>query len=356
MTKLISNVTGKSLSFEFIKFEQPAGEMYMGVLRASEIFQIAKVNRLSEKYKIGNLNAIDNRLTQRDLKDKRIIEIASYAEEKDAIFPTPIILSGNSDFVDFEDNRLYFNKEAEKQFSIIDGQHRLFGIMESNRKDELILPCVIMFNTEPYEDALIFITINGKQVRVPSSIIYELFEISPERSLEKTLHNLAKTFNDDPNSPFSNSIKMLGYKLKNQDFAPITQSSFVTPLKDLILKKEPFKELFDNEDDHIIYKILLNYFSAAKEAFVHDWGNKESILQKSVGFKAMVTFLGDVLITEAIESSDFSKAFFKSRLKIIAKHMDTPITSKAFGSSYGDAGNLSQKFKEILKKYRYSTK
>ena len=354
MTKLISDVTGESLSFEFIKFEQPAGEMYMGVLRASEIFQIAKVNRLSEKYKMSDLNTTDNRFTQRDLKNKRIREIASYAEEKDAIFPTPIILSGNSDFVDIEDNRLCFKKEAEKQFSIIDGQHRLFGIMGSNRKDDLVLPCVLMFNTEPYEDALIFITINGKQVRVPSSVIYDLFELDPNRSIEKTLHNLAKAFNDDPISPFVNSIKMLGYKLENQDFAPITQSSFVTPLKDLILKKEPFKKLFDDEKDHIIYKILFNYFSAAKEAFVQDWGNKESILQKSVGFKAMVTFLGDVLIMEAIDKSDFSKKFFMSRLKIIAEHMNTPITSKAFGSSYGDAGKLSRTFKEILEEYRRS--
>ena len=76
----------------------------------------------------------------------------------------------------------------------------------------------------------------------------------------------------------------------------------------------------------------------------------------SGSMRTKTSFLGDVVITEAIESSDFSKAFFKSRLKIIAKHMDTPITSKAFGSSYGDAGNLSKKFKEILKKYRYSTK
>ena len=354
MDNLKSNITNEDLVFKFIEFEQPAGKMYMGVLFASEIYQIAKVNRLSEKYKNGDLNNITDRLTQRDLKDRRIKEIATYAEDKDAIFPTPIILSGNSDYVDLIDDKIYFKKGAEEQFSIIDGQHRLFGIMESNRRNDLVLPCVIMFNTEPYEDALIFITINGKQVRVPSSIIYELFEISPDRSIEKTLHNLAKAFNDDSASPFRNSIKMLGYKLENQDFAPITQSSFVTPLKDLILKKQPFKELFENEEDGIIYKILLNYFLAAREVFDKDWENEESILQKSVGFKAMVTFLGDVLIQEAIEHQDFTMDFFANRLKFISDNMNTPITSKEFGSSYGDAGRLSKKFKEILEEYRNS--
>lgn len=346
MEYLRSNVTGEELSFKFIEFEQPAGKMYMGVMLASEIYQVAKVNRLSETYR-SNEREFD-RYTQRDLKGGRISEISSYAESNDAIFPTPIILSGDSKFVTFKEDKIYFNIDARKEFSIIDGQHRLFGIMESKKKDEIVLPCVFMFNTEPYEDAMIFITINGKQVRVPSSIIYELFEISPDRSVQKTLHNLAKTFNNDNESPFCNTIKMLGYKMSNQDFAPITQSSFVTPLKDLIDKNQTFKELYETNQDDIIYKILLNYFSAVADVFDKDWGNKDSILQKSVGFKALVLLLDRVLIPEAQLRKDFTKEFFKEKLEIVAKNMNTPITSNDFGSSYGGAKKLFDKFKNTL--------
>lgn len=349
MEYLKSNVTGKELSFEFIEFEQPAGKMYMGVLRASEIYQIAKVNRISDTY--NNIETEDDRYTQRDLKRTRISEISSYAKSNDAIFPTPIILSGNSEYVTFEDGKFYFKYNAEKKFSIIDGQHRLSGIMDSDRRDDLVLPCVFMFNTEPYEDAMIFITINGKQVRVPSSIIYDLFEISPDRSVEKTLHNLAKTFNNDKESPFCNTIKMLGYKMSNQDFAPITQSSFVTPLKDLIEKNQIFKELFETDQDHIIYKILFNYFSAVADVFVKDWGNKESILQKSVGFKALVMFLDRVLIPEAEKRGELTKEFFEEKLKIVSDNINTPITSNEYGSSYGDAKKLFDKFTETLEYY-----
>ena len=346
MDYLKSNVTGKELSFEFIEFEQPAGRMYMGVLLASEIYQVAKVNRLSDTY---NNNERDyDRYTQRDLKSGRISEISSYAESNDAIFPTPIILSGDSKYVAFEDGKFYFKNDAGRKFSIIDGQHRLFGIMESDKKDDLVLPCVFMFNTEPYEDAMIFITINGKQVRVPSSIIYELFDISPNRSVEKTLHNLAKTFNNDSESPFNNTIKMLGYKMSNQDFAPITQSSFVTPLKDLIEKNKIFRELFETDQDNIIYKILFNYFSAVADVFDKDWGNKDSILQKSVGFKALVMFLDRVLIPEAEKRKDFTKDFFKERLKIVYDNINTPITSNEFGSSYGEAKKLFDELKNSL--------
>ncbi|GGE34430.1 DGQHR domain-containing protein [Streptococcus himalayensis] len=346
MKKLKSIVTGEDLAFEFIKFEQPAGEMYMGVLVASEIFQISKVNRISEKYK--NEESELSRLTQRDLKENRIAEISSYAESNDVIFPTPIILSGNSDFVIQDGNKFYFKESAKEHFSIIDGQHRLYGIMKSRKKDELVLPCILIFDTEPYEDALIFITINGKQVRVPSSIIYELFEISPNRSEEKTLHNLAKTFNNDEQSPFVNSIKMLGYKMDNQEFAPITQSSFVTPLRDLITKNTLFKNLFSSEQDDVIYKILYNYFSAIREIFVNDWGKKESILQKSVGFKALIIFLDKVLIPEAQKSRDFSKEFFVSKLKKVHNNIKTPITSQDYGSSYGGAKKISDAFKQAL--------
>ena len=96
MGKLISKVSNEELTFEFIKFEQPAGEMYMGVLLASEIYQIAKVNRLADAYKREESES--DRYTQRELTRRRIAEISKYAESNDAIFPTPIILSGDSKY------------------------------------------------------------------------------------------------------------------------------------------------------------------------------------------------------------------------------------------------------------------
>lgn len=346
MENLNSIVTGEMLEFKYIKFEQPAGEMYLGVMLASDINQISKVNRLSEKFDFYSNES--DRFTQRDAKKSRIKEISEYAEQSNAIFPTPIILSGNSEYVEINNGIISFDVSAKNSFSVIDGQHRLLGIMESNARDSLLLPCVIMFDTEPYEDALIFITINGKQVRVPSSIIYELFDIDPGRSVEKTVHNLAKSFNDTKESPFENSIKMLGYKMPNQDYAPITQSSFATPLKDLIEKNKLMKKLFDNKQDDIIYKILLNFFSAAKAVFEDDWGNPKSLLQKSIGFKALIILLDRVLLEKAESNQDFSYNFFEKNLKKISRNINTPITSDKYGSSYGGAKQLFDDFEKAL--------
>lgn len=346
MENLNSIVTGKKLEFKYIRFEQPAGEMYLGVMLAADINQISKVNRLSDKFD-SYANESD-RFTQRNVKKSRIKEISEYAEQSNAIFPTPIILSGNSKDVEINNGVISFNESAKKSFSIIDGQHRLLGIMQSDSRDSLLLPCVIMFDTEPYEDALIFITINGKQVRVPSSIIYELFDIAPGRSVEKTVHNLAKSFNNDKKSPFENSIKMLGYKMSNQDYAPITQSSFATPLKDLIEKNKLMKRLFDNERDDVIYKILSNFFTATKNVFKNDWENPNSLLQKSIGFKALITLLDKILLERAESSGDFSRTFFEKNLKKISDNITTPITSKDYGSSYGGAKHLFDDFEKAL--------
>ncbi|MBM7687512.1 hypothetical protein BCR24_07720 [Enterococcus ureilyticus] len=335
---------------KFLEFQQPSGTMYMGVLRAAEIDALSKVNRLSEKDYDEKELRIDKKI-QRDENIKRTNAISEYAETSDAIFPTPIILSGNSKLIniDSDSGNMTFKKEAAKQFSIIDGQHRLLGIKKSKAFNTLNLPVVICLDTEPYQDAMIFITINGNQVKVPMSIIYQLFEIMPGRSVEKTCHTLAQSFSEDKASPFFNRIKMLGTKSEKQDFAPLTQSSFITPLLPCFKEKGIFYEYYQQEKDPIIYKILLNYFSSVEKAFPEDWIDKNSLLPKAIGHKALVDLLQRDLFILGKEKGTLNSSFFDEMMQKIASGFDHKITSEYYGSSYGGASVLYKDFKKYLK-------
>lgn len=332
-----------SIKFRFLKLEQPAGTMYIGTLKADEIDSIATINRISEEnYKEENI--------QRNENKKRIKEISRYAERPDAVFPTPIILSGKSSAIelDSENKEFTFKENARNSFSIIDGQHRLLGIKDSKAFATLELPVVIFLDTEPYEDAMIFITINGNQVKVPMSIIYQLFEIMPGRSIEKTCHTIAQAFNTDEKSPFYNRLKMLGTKTEIQDFAPLSQSSFITPIKVMLEKNGKFETYFNAEQDNVIYKILFNYFTAVSKAFKEDWNNSESILPKAIGHKALIDLLDKKLYEQGQEEGKLTEEFFFNKLKKISDVIDKPITSTEYGSSYGGAGKLYKTFINYL--------
>ncbi|HEM3597983.1 TPA: DGQHR domain-containing protein [Streptococcus suis] len=340
--------------FNYLKLVQPAGTMYLGVLRAKDIDELSKINRLSENFKGGWSK--DN--IQREENKNRIKNIATFADSPNAIFPTPIILTGKSDYVEVEESEnksqgvMFFKEDAANNFSIIDGQHRLLGIKNSKAFNDIELPVVIFLDTEPYEDAMIFITINGNQVKVPQSIIYQLFDIMPNRSVEKTLHNLANNFNTDIDSPYYNRIKMLGIKLQNQDFAPISQSSFITPLKKMFSSHTgKFYDFFKDEKDDVIYKILFNYFSAVSKVFYNDWNDEKSMLPRAIGFKALIELLDRELFNEGLANNDLSMNFFEQKFRKISEGMnenEEGFSSEEIGSSYGGASRLYQIFTKYI--------
>ena len=85
-----------------IEINQPIGTFYIGKMSSTDVINISKV---SQRDSMGG--------HQRQLKNVRAKEIATYCTDPDATFPTPVILavseddfipvrSDNSDFVSFE--------------------------------------------------------------------------------------------------------------------------------------------------------------------------------------------------------------------------------------------------------------
>ena len=172
----------------------------------------------------------------------RVKEIAKYCEEKSAMFPTPIILSADSNYFNFysESNTKmeYTNIESgfleiddgkiiqDKKFlSIVDGQHRLSGIDESGMAQEFDLLVMFVFDTEAYQDAEIFSIINRNQKQVSKSLVYDLYGLTDEMTVEKFSHEIVQALNSVEISVLKGRIKMLGYKTDsfNEDGKSIKQ-------------------------------------------------------------------------------------------------------------------------------------
>lgn len=338
-----------------IEINQPIGTFYIGKMSSTDILHISKV---SQRDSLGG--------HQRQLKNVRAKEIATYCTDPDATFPTPVILAvSEEDFIPIPSTDLSFVSfqydDTKKIAEILDGQHRLAGISIAEDK-EFELPVVVMFNLREEQKAYVFSTINGNQVKVDRSLIYDLFDLSETPSPYKTCHYIARSMNSDPESPFYKRLKMLEKRETSKQ--TISQNTFVTNLCQLItakpqedaiaLKKEEtlsdnpkyvFRKYFIRGQDEVILKILHNYFSAAEEVFSHEWNNpKEFILTKSVGFEGLISALS-VLVPKGEEKGDLSRQWFilvfeKLKLKLSIDNMQ--LTSKCFSSSSQDAKRLSQ--------------
>lgn len=221
------------MKFNFITIDQPAGRFYVSKINANILIPISQSDTRTPYNSTG---------IQRKLNMSRVREIAKYCEEKSAMFPTPIILSADSNYFNFysESNTKmeYTNIESgfleiddgkiiqDKKFlSIVDGQHRLSGIDESGMAQEFDLLVMFVFDTEAYQDAEIFSIINRNQKQVSKSLVYDLYGLTDEMTVEKFSHEIVQALNSVEISVLKGRIKMLGYKTDsfNEDGKSIKQ-------------------------------------------------------------------------------------------------------------------------------------
>ena len=221
------------MKFNFITIDQPAGRFYVSKINANILIPISQSDTRTPYNSTG---------IQRKLNMSRVKEIAKYCEEKSAMFPTPIILSADSNYFNFysESNTKmeYTNIESgfleiddgkiiqDKKFlSIVDGQHRLSGIDESGMAQEFDILVMFVFDTEAYQDAEIFSIINRNQKQVSKSLVYDLYGLTDEMTVEKFSHEIVQALNSVEISVLKGRIKMLGYKTDsfNEDGKSIKQ-------------------------------------------------------------------------------------------------------------------------------------
>lgn len=262
--------------FNFIKINQPIGEYYLGSIQASKIVSCVDILRRKDS----------KDYVQRDENKDRIESIAKYCEDPDATFPTPIILSIDSNKIninestnkiDFDDNNIIGQ--------IIDGQHRVLGIRLAIKKQftdgEFDLPVIFMLDLEAWEKAYIFSTVNHNQKQVPSSLIYDLFSLinMEYRSPYATAHVIAKTFNTDNASPFYGKIKMLGKRTSVKELLSRMSSK---DLRDIMKEAAVnIEKISENDDPNSLIKQFSedDFKKISKLESVKELSKKEQLSQ-----------------------------------------------------------------------------
>lgn len=340
-----------------IEIQQPIGTFYIGKMYAKDIIAISKVSQRN-----GNFGH------QRQLKERRAKEISTYCMDPDATFPTPIILSVSTAMFSIIDNTsngfvCFEYDETQKSAELLDGQHRIAGIEKAENFD-CEMPVIFMFDLTEEQKAYVFSTINGTQVKVDKSLIFDLFDLNETRSPYKTCHQIARALNSDPHSPFYKRLKML--EKREYSSETISQNTFVSnlcelisvsPQEDAILLKRGnklsdypdgktvFRKYFIDNRDDVILKILMNYFGAAADIFRYEWRNpKEYVLTKTVGFSGMILALKE-LIPQGEKAGDLSRQFFVSIFQTLKTQLSCEkieITSMYFPSSGQSALKLAK--------------
>ncbi|WNV05876.1 DGQHR domain-containing protein [Candidatus Methylospira mobilis] len=373
--------------FPFIQVEQPIGTFFVCAIPAAKILPLLAIER-------RGLTPEERLKVQRALDTSRQKDIAEYACEPDATFPTSVTLSANSEYVHVIEHtsEIVIGIELEndskptasltiidgdfsRQFVgipdgqtiavVIDGQHRIEGLKlagagnESSRLAGFNIPFVFMFDLSPEDMAKIFVTINSTQRKVDKSLISDLFGLSSRRSPQRTCHLIAVALNSTPEGPFYNGLKMLGRRVHDTEF--LSQGSFCKYLLKLFSRKPedderklysgqqlsederaPLRKYFVDEKDEMILRIVSNYFTAVSNVYSKAWTDEPAkyLLRKTVGFSALIQLLIKIAPV-ALQVKDASiDAFMRVFKKIHDNLPDSELAVGKFSSSEAEATKM----------------
>lgn len=361
------------IEIKCLQVKQPLGLFYIGVMNHDDLIKIsyADIRRLetgNEQREVEVYSGI-----QRPLSPSRVKEIGKYVNLVDATFPTSVILHIPKENIEYNKKQnLLTIPFRENVAKVLDGQHRIAGLEDFNgHGSEFQINVTIFVEMELEDQAIVFATINKTQTKVNKSLVADLFDFAKHRSPQKTAHTIVRALNQKEGSPFKDKIKILGTAL-DKEKETITQATFSesliklyskdpmddrntykkgkTPQKydDNELFNRPFRNLFIDEKDAEIARIIWNFYDAVQERWHSAWWpvKEEMILNKSTGFIALMRFLRDCYITfdrigEVINKDEFSKILKRIDIKAEDFNRDNYIPG---------SGGQSKLYKDLIEK------
>lgn len=308
-----------------IEVKQPIGTFYISSISSRLLLKVVKV-----PYRMINWN--EN--WQKSITSQ-IDELSSFCKISDSVLPSSVIISVSNGAVTIKNGYIEFD-DISQIGEVLDGNKRLIGLKNSMNEDDFQLPVVFMLGLTSEEKAYLYSLINSKQSNADERIIYKLFDQSDKRSPQKTAHILARAMNSSTSSPFYNKLKMIG---DGKDTTSLSQGIFaqgVTSLysmypsidKDKLCNDEDIDEtdgtvlrryFIDCKDD-IIFKILLNCFTAIEEVFKDENDNTEdSPIYKTSVFCVIIKALPKI-IEKGYTYNNLSQDYFYKYFKKVSEY------------------------------------
>ena len=332
----------KSVTFRCFSVEQNLGDFYV----CSHSFRELLLLLRSDPRRWAEDDTDKMVGVQREIKPKRVTEIAEYVGYDYAIFPTSVVIALDEDYVsERRDSKCadvvelevsvenYFKatgvriEDLSKAGYIIDGQHRLSGLSRAaDEIDEFKVNVSIFTNIDPALRAEVFATVNLTQSKVNKSLGYDLFAYQVPPSPFRSAHDVVVALDKKDDSPFHQRVKRLGVASENRPKKSerLSQATIVKGLLRYLPGKPAFERqkglrgrdtqaetrespkvrilapFYRQRDTAGIIQLYLNYFRAVEDRWPIAWADEdfEYMLCSTNGFNGLNKFLRDLYLRE----------------------------------------------------------
>jgi DGQHR domain-containing protein len=256
----------KTVRFKTLQCTQNDKSFYVTILPNDVLKLICFVSRRDEDSEKG---------FQRTLNETRAKDIARYLDELKGTIPSALILSAqdNARFAfDSGKNEISFVTNMNS-FMVLDGQHRLYGLIKATKKYSI--PVIIFNKLNTAQEVNLFIDINTTQKGVPTTLLLDIKNLSGrETKKEDKQRQLFDRLNKE-------SVLAGLMSPSKSRVGKITRVSFNQATSDLF-----DSGFFQDKDADTIFKGVKNYLEAAEDVFKKSKSEKAK-LTNSTFFKAL---------------------------------------------------------------------
>lgn len=286
------------VSVPAIKCNQNGRLFYVAVLSSDALKKMCFVSRKKEEPIKG---------FQRLLNQHRASDIASYLDDSKGVIPSSLILSAqdNANIRFNENNNSLSFEVVSDSLMVIDGQHRLYGLLQAQKTYEI--PVAIFNKLNSFDEVKLFIDINTTQKGVPTALILDIkAQAGTETKLEERQRSLFKRMNEDS--------ALAGYLLPNESRAGMISRTVFNSATKPIFESGPVADMGDD----IIYRSLKNYLEAVDSLF-KETNNPHARINKTVVFRAILNVFNEVCEKCLIKYKDVKTDSFRDYLRPIQK-------------------------------------
>lgn len=354
------------IKFPCIRIHQPLGDFYIGVIGSRDLVRVSFADRRRIEGDQREIEVVSG--LERPLSPKKVAELRQYVKNVDASFPTGIIVAVDGEDARFDQGTSTMSiRDGDNVAKIIDGQHRIEGLQSHEGPDEFQLNVTIFVDMEMEDQAILFSTINLKQTTVTKSLVYDLFDYARTRSPQKTCHQIARLLNSREGSPFHGKIMILGTATGSPG-ETLTQAGFIDPLMKYVsenpmrdrdqlrrgrrleaadqatvrVRKLIFRNMFVQERDAEIARVIWNYFTAVAQRWPDAWTGRQPglVLNRTTGYRALMRFLPNAYFDVGYEvppAAELKAILDRVRLQ------DQDFTPEAFKPGTGGQAALYRK-------------
>ncbi|MCB9183895.1 MAG: DGQHR domain-containing protein [Flavobacteriales bacterium] len=305
---IATQIRQKDASFYFVSY--PAEDILRRVRFISRFYAEGEKSIAPEEAKKGDeiagfIQKIErsDSAFQRSMAHGKIKAIRNFYETAVAQPPIPgTVLLFSSDILDFSPlgNLKHVGdlKEPKEKYLIIDGQHRLAALefyMRSHPEEakSIHVPCIIFDGESEDFAAEMFVIINSTPTRINKSHLIDLYErVSWEKPDKRMAAKVIEKLYSEDTSPLQYRINRLGNRSKQDKW--IMQAELFNEVHRWVLRGFDKSEKVNESNVNRRYRIMQDFFKAAKAAFGPAWGDAKYHITKPVTIKALIRVCADL--------------------------------------------------------------